>query len=130
MAVDSVPNEASFLPQPLRHRISSRDRVIAKILFFVIFLPQSSNAVIFGHEIGPVPVNNLHRVFLFRTNIEFVEDHHPLVLEVVQRPFLRLAVGRLLRTEGRIAGFGELDPHFAKGPGEGFVIFCLKLLFS
>ena len=58
--------------------------------------PNLSDTIILGQEIGPVPVNNLHRVFLFRTNIEFVEDHHPLVLEVVQRPFLRLYCLKLL----------------------------------
>ena len=54
-------------------------------------------------------------------NIELVENHHSLILQVIEGPHLGLAIRGNFRAEGGIAGLGELNPHLAHGLGEGFV---------
>ena len=54
-------------------------------------------------------------------NFLLVKNHHLLFLCVIKRPFMHLAVRRLIRRKRRIAGLCELDPHFAHGLCEGFV---------
>lgn len=43
-------------------------------------------------ETDSFPVKDLSLRLLFRMNIEFIEDHHNLVLQIVQRPLVTLAV--------------------------------------
>ena len=59
--------------------------------------------VILEQEVGPVPINNLHVGFLGWMDIEFIEHHHRFFLRVVERPLLRLTVGRNVCAERRIA---------------------------
>ena len=53
-----------------------------------------SDAIILGEEIGAVPVEDLPLRFLLRMDVELVEDHQLLVLQVVERPLLGFAVGQ------------------------------------
>ena len=50
-------------------------------------------AIVFCQEIGSVPINDSPFRFFLRMDVEFVKDHQLLVLQVVQRPYLFLAVG-------------------------------------
>ena len=43
-------------------------------------------------ETDSFPVKDLSLRHLFRMNIEFIEDYHNLVLQIVQRPLVTLAV--------------------------------------
>ena len=86
-----------------------------------VFEKGLSDAIILRKEISPVPIHNLSFRFFLRMDVEFVEDHHLPVLQIVKRPLLCLAVRGELRTQGRIAGPGELNPHLAQGSAEGLV---------
>lgn len=44
-------------------------------------------------------------------DIEFIENHPFLVVQVVERLLFCLAVGGLGGTERRVASLGELHPH-------------------
>jgi len=68
-----------------------------------------SGTVVFGQEIGPVPIDDLPLGFLLGVDIELIEDHDLPVRRVVLRPLVRPAVGGLSRREGRIAGLCKLD---------------------
>ena len=63
--------------------------------------------MVFRQETGPVPVNDIHTGFLLRANIEIVEHHDPLVLNVIQRPHPGLSAGGLLSGAGQIAAKAE-----------------------
>ena len=39
-----------------------------------------SKTIILGQEIGSVPIDDISLGFFFRMDIEFIEDHHLLVL--------------------------------------------------
>ena len=54
-------------------------------------------------------------------DIEFIEHHHRFFLRVVERPLLRLTVGRNVCAERRIASLGKLYPHLAHSLAEGLV---------
>ena len=84
-------------------------------------LPDMLQHIILRQGIGSLPVYNLYVGFLCRMDVELVEHHHLLVLQVVERPFLRLAVGRDVCRERRVAGLGKLYPHLAHGLAEGFI---------
>ena len=79
----------------------------------MIYLPVY--AIILGEEIGTLPIEDLSLGFFFRMDVELVEDHQLLVLQVVERPLLGLAIGRLIGAERRVAGLGKLYPHAAHG---------------
>ena len=48
--------------------------------------------VILGQEVGLLPVNDIHVRLFRRMDVKLIEDHHVLVLGVVERPHLGLAV--------------------------------------
>ena len=54
-------------------------------------------------------------------DVELVEQHHPLILQIVEWPLLRLAIRRAVSAERRITRLCELYPHFAHGLAEGLV---------
>ena len=58
-----------------------------------------SNAIILSQEIGSVPIHNLSFGFLFGMDIELVKNHHHPVLPIIERPILRLAIRRNIRTK-------------------------------
>ena len=68
---------------------------------------QCSKHIIFGQEIGSLPIHYLYFGFLCRMDVELVEYHHPLVVQVVEGPLLCLTIGREVRAERRVAGLGE-----------------------
>ena len=49
-------------------------------------------AIVVCQETDSFSVKDLSLRLLFRMNIEFIEDHHNLVLQIVQRPLVTLAV--------------------------------------
>ena len=52
-----------------------------------------SDAIILCQEICPVPIKDFFLGFLFRMDIEFIENHHFPVPCIINRPLMRLAVG-------------------------------------
>ena len=54
-------------------------------------------------------------------DVELVEQHHPLILQVVEWPLLGFAVRRNPGTERRITCLGELYPHLTHGLAESLV---------
>ena len=69
------------------------DQLGPHLYFLRILQKFPSDHIVFGQEIGSVPINDLNLRLLCRMDIEFIEDHHLLILPVVQRPLMRLAVG-------------------------------------
>ena len=89
--------------------------------FVSLSLFDLSKRIILGQEVGALPIHNMFLGFLCRMDVELVQNHHPLVLQVVERPLLGLAIGRDFGSERRIAGLGKLHPHLAHGLAEGLV---------
>lgn len=59
---------------------------------------QTSHAKILRQEIGSLPIDNLSLGFFLRVNVELVKDHNALVLQVIERPIVRLAIRRNIST--------------------------------
>ena len=78
---------ASTVPEPKFsiNGFSSQYLLLQEAIFL-------SNAIILCQEIGPVPIKELFLRFLFRMDIEFIEDHHLPVPCIINRPLMRLAV--------------------------------------
>ncbi len=74
-----------------------------------------SKTIVFGEEVGSLPINNFSLGFFFGMDIGLVKHHDVFVFQVVERPHFCFAIGSLLCRERWIASFGELYPHFAHG---------------
>lgn len=66
-----------------------------------------SKTIVFGEEVGPLPINNFSLGLFFGMDIGFVKHHDVFVLQVVGRSLLCFAITSLFLRKRRIAGLGK-----------------------